>query len=182
MKLINKPNKIVVDQINNIIHLDWQAIEVAVGLFHKKIEKISPFDSLLVLVRGAMVPAAMLSHSLNNRNMKFYQGVKTNSNKPHDYGKFRSLLLPKLMPGERLLIVEDIIFEGDTVNNAIDYVIKCGCVCVGVCSIVIDENLKNLPAIKRNSVPLIGAYECENLKWIRFPWEIKIDNEISINF
>ena len=126
-----------------------------------------------------MVPATMLSHRLKIRKLVFYQGIKTRSNKPHDYGDFYCDSLPKIISGCKYLIVEDIIFEGDTVNSAVNYIKKSGGICIGVCSLVIDENLRIIPAGSTNSTPLICAYQCENLKWIRFPWELKIKNEKS---
>lgn len=177
MKFINRPKRLVVPQKDKIIFLDWPLIEKAIFLFNRQIKNLPKFDTIFVLVRGGMVPATMLSHRLKIRKLVFYQGIKTCSNKPHDYGDFYCDSLPKLVPGGKYLIVEDIIFEGDTVNSAVDYIKESGGSCVGICSLVIDENLRIIQAGSANSIPLICAYECENLKWIRFPWELKLQAE-----
>ncbi|TSC95376.1 MAG: hypothetical protein Athens101410_626 [Parcubacteria group bacterium Athens1014_10] len=182
MKLLNNPKSLKAKQkFFKYLALDWKHIERAVQIFKEKINKKSlHFDKMLVLVRGGMVPASMLSFLINKREMDFFQGAKTNSNKPHDYQKFLVKLLPKIEKGKKYLIVEDIIFEGDTVYNAIQYVKSKQSEVIGACSIVVDEMFLKRYNSKHQNVSLICAYQCENLKWIRFPWENKIKNEVFL--
>lgn len=181
MRLLNNPKKLKAGHKNfKYLVLDWKHIENAVQIFKRKInKKFLHFDKMLVLVRGGMVPAIMLSFAINEREMDFFQGAKTNSNKPHDYQKFSVKLLPKIEKDKKYLIVEDIIFEGDTVYSAIQYVKSKQSEVIGVCSIVVDEMFLERYNTKYQSVPLICAYQCENLKWMRFPWENKIKNEVT---
>jgi len=180
MNIINFPQKLNTHPSSKIMYLGWNLVERAILLFTKKIHLLSSVDGIFVLIRGGMVPAVMLAHKLNVRKMFFYQGLKTQSNTPHDYGIFRVQSVPKICKGMKYLVVEDIIFEGDTVVNAIKYIQKRGGICVGVCSLVIDVNFYNI-AEKLVNVPVICAYKCSHLKWIRFPWENSLDGERRIN-
>lgn len=178
MKLLNRPKLLQVKERDEYIALQWSHLERATALFAQKLQKLEEFDTLLVLVRGGLAPAACLAHRLNKRNLIFLQGMKTGSNKPHDYKKLSVSLLPKVREGEKIVIVEDIIFEGDTAGKAIEYVhAKRGGV-VAVCALVADENFLQKKAFG-NSIPFVIAHQCKHLKWIRFPWERKIRNEVT---
>lgn len=180
MKLLNKP-KLIKTQLQEYEYaaLSWQHIEKAVHLFKNQIsQKPIKFDTILVLVRGGMAPAVILAHALDKRDLIFLQGIKTGSNKPHDYQKFSVKTLPKIEKNKKYLIIEDIIFEGDTIFKAIEYVESKQGKVSGVCSLVGDEMLFKQHNLKHHHVPLVCAYQCQYLKWMRFPWERKIKKEL----
>lgn len=177
MKLINKPKSLVIPPDKEVIRLTTEKVEMAILSICKNIDNLVNFDEFLVIVRGGMVPAIYLSHYLNKRNFVFFQGFKTNSNIPQDFSPKFKKICSKINKGKKYLIVEDIIFKGETIYQAIKYTEKNGGKIVGVCSLVMDEKFKNF--IKKNlSIPLFVAFQCQNRKWIRFPWEKKIKGEV----
>lgn len=78
-----------------------------------------------------------------------------------------------------MIIVEDIIFEGATVLAAIAHVRRRGAEVMAVCALVVDEKFVREGALP-HGVPLLAAYWCDHLKWIRFPWEQPLRGELPI--
>ncbi|MFA6422895.1 MAG: phosphoribosyltransferase family protein [Patescibacteria group bacterium] len=179
MKFANKPK--LMSNKSKVICLSWDNIFNGVL---KSIESLdaSSFDEILVMARGGMVPAAIISHHTVKRDLSFYQGKRTASNTPHDYCEFvETGMSSKIKKGKRYLIVEDIIFKGVTIDGAIAKIKKGGSTLTGICSIVIDEKFDM--SSSNYGVSLYVAFICPHLKWIRFPWEkrVKGEKELQLN-
>jgi len=180
MKLLNRPAKLR-DSKSKVTALDWSFLERAILLFEKQIKNNRiKADYLLVMVRGGMIPAAMLSHYLKIREMEFYQVLRTVSDKPHDYGTPTPRHLPKIISGKRYLIVEDIIFKGETLNEGLKFIKAKGGRVAAVVSLLADEEFFKSKNFQVYQDKLICAYECRHKNWIRFPWEKKIKGEKKI--
>lgn len=160
---------------SKVICLSWD--DILDGVL-RSIESLdaSSFDEILVMARGGMVPAAIISHHTVKRDLSFYQGKRTASNTPHDYCDFvETAMSSKIKKGKRYLIVEDIIFKGVTIDGAIAKIKKGGATLAGICSVVIDEEFD--VASTNSGVSLYVAFICPHLKWIRFPWEKRVKGE-----
>lgn len=176
MKSTEEPVFITGEQTNASFKLTWNHIEQGINILQEKISDLYHFDCILAVARGGLIPAVFLSHRSDCRKMLFFQGIRTNTNNPHDYCDTTVTLLPEISPGQRVLIVEDIIYKGETIKLAVEHVQNNGGTVVAVCSLVIDENFEERGNLK--NLPIISAFKCAGEKWIRFPWEQPIDGEI----
>jgi hypothetical protein len=180
MKLLNKPTKIKISGAK-VTALGWPYLEKAIDLFEREIMKNKiDADGILVMVRGGMIPAVMLSHRLKMREMDFYQAIRTASDDPHDYGKFIAQHKPKITAGKKYLVIEDIIFKGETLNAGLKFIKSKGGKISAVASLLADEKYFTSDNFKINDSKLICAYQCEHKNWIRFPWESKVKGEKMI--
>lgn len=180
MKLLNKPKKLKVEG-SKATALDWSYLEKSIDLFEKEIKKNKiKIDYLLVMVRGGMIPAVMLSHRLKIRELDFYQAIRTASDNPHDYGIFSARHTPEIVKGKNYLVVEDIIFKGDTLNEGLKFIKSKGGKVSAVVSLMSDEKYFKSENFKIYSERFICAYTCTHKNWIRFPWESKVKGEKKI--
>ena len=178
MKLAIKPKIISsASQRARVLSYSWQLLEKDVKTIARQIKKNHKFDTLLVMVRGGMVPAIMLTHLLGRKDLAFFQVHRALSNNPHDWGDFQIKNIPPIRRGEKFLLVEDIIFTGKTLNKVIDYILSQGGKITAIASLVADEKFLKSEAEKYPKINLICPHFCRHQQWIRFPWENKIRGE-----
>jgi adenine/guanine phosphoribosyltransferase-like PRPP-binding protein len=180
MKLLNKAIKLSNNRHQSAIKLNWSHIEKAIIMWSAVLSN-KKFDSLLVMVRGGMVPAVMLSHRMSCRKLRFFQGMRTATNKPRDYCDLTLINLPEIKNNERIVIIEDIVYKGDTTHAAINYIKEKGAKVVCVCTLVVDEDYNKLAHPETPRLPLYTGYICPSEAWVRFPWEQPIKGEIKAN-
>ena len=95
-------------------HLTWTQIEDLSLRLADQLE--GSFDALLVITRGGMVPACIVSERLNIRNIMaaavmFYAGVEQTLDRPI----FLQFPSDPLLDGKRILIVDDVWDSGRTI-------------------------------------------------------------------
>lgn len=176
MKIFQRPHILSHAKDSEYLALNWKHIDQAVSIWVNAIQTLPEFDTILVMVRGGLIPATVLSHRLKVRQMKFFQGRRTASDVPHDYCSFSIISLPDIREKERVLIVEDIVYRGETIAKAIEYVKSTGGAIAAICTLVLDEEYED--KLKNSDLLLIPAYQCTAGKWIRFPWEKPLQDEI----
>lgn len=178
MKIKMKPRHLRTTAKQKVIFLPWTAVDASVKRFKVHLRKMdaTSADSLVALVRGGLVLSVCLSHAIGVRTVKGFQAMKTASDNPHDYKKISIMQAVKVKAGEKVIIVEDIIFEGATVSAAIEHVWKKGAKVVAVCALIVDKKFMRKGRLPHD-VPLLAAYWCDHLKWIRFPWEQSLRGE-----
>lgn len=94
--------------------LSWTDIETLVD---RLVDQLKPdYDALLVITRGGMIPACLISQQRNWRNIlvaavQFYTGI----DRTRDMPIFLQFPADPLIAGKRLLVVDDIWDSGRTI-------------------------------------------------------------------
>ena len=96
-------------------YLDWSDVERLVDRLLEQIN-IDDFDALLVITRGGMVPACLISEKTGMRNIlvaavMFYTGVGETLDRP----TFLQFPPDPYLKGKRVLVVHDVWDSGRTV-------------------------------------------------------------------
>jgi uncharacterized protein len=106
-------------------HLTWTQIE---DLSLRLADSLpGPYDVMLVVTRGGMVPACIISERLNLRNIlvaavMFYSDVERTLDKPI----FLQFPADPLLNGRRVLIVDDVWDSGRTIMAVKERVLAAG--------------------------------------------------------
>jgi hypoxanthine phosphoribosyltransferase len=96
-------------------YLSWSEIETLVSELTAKLA--DNYDALLVITRGGMIPACLISQQRNWRNIlvaavQFYTGIGTT----RDIPTFLQFPSDPLIAGKHLLVVDDIWDSGRTIT------------------------------------------------------------------
>ena len=135
----------------------------------KKKYNISKDDIELVgMARGGLPMLVTISHLLNIRKISMIQTQMSNSDKCHDYGKFRYISDNIDNKKRNCILLEDIIYKGVTTKGVIDILKKRNKKILSVYSLVIDEGFKN---IENFNIDIKYVYEIEKDEWVYFFWE-----------
>ncbi len=106
-------------------YVSWEHIHAMVDkLAHHPHE---PYDALLVVTRGGLVPAGLLAYHLGQRNIlvaavQFYSGVARRAQQP----TFLQFPADPFLSGRRILIVDDIWDSGKTITAVKERVLAAG--------------------------------------------------------
>jgi uncharacterized protein len=97
-----------------VIHLSWEDIEELVARLVTDLPR--DYDLLLVVTRGGMVPACLISEQTDIRNIvaaavMFYTGVGDTLPEP----QFLQFPSDDLLKGKRILVVDDVWDSGRTI-------------------------------------------------------------------
>src|SRR5213593_3419783 len=100
-----------------MITLDWDDIEELVGRLAAKLPR--DYDLILVITRGGMVPACLVSERLDLRNIvaaavMFYTEGTTDPDQKLTEPIFLEFPADPLLMGQRILIVDDVWETGRT--------------------------------------------------------------------
>ncbi len=144
-------------------HLTWTQIE---DLSLRLADRLpSTFDVMLVITRGGMVPACIVSERLNLRNIlvaavMFYTGEAMTMERP----LFLQFPADPLLNGKRVLIVDDVWDSGQTIMAVKERVIDAG----GRPKTAV---LHFKPSKSRYSNDRPDYYVDETDAWIVYPWD-----------
>jgi len=176
MKLINKPK--LYDSYSTTLAPSWGQIELGSRDIIRNLRNID-FNKLVVVVRGGMVLSIIISHHFGVKEMAFFHASRNSSDLPHSYSTLKIHKHAEVKKGDKVLIVEDIVYQGRSINAAIKNVLDAKATVAAVCSLFMDENFgtEYLKKLGTYRMKYISSYRCKNLKWIRFPWENKIAGE-----
>jgi hypoxanthine phosphoribosyltransferase len=123
-------------------------------------------DIIIAIGRGGFVPATLLSHKLNikdvyNIGLQSYDGQKSNEIKviqDLDFNSFDTT--------ESILIVDDISDKGNTLKYVVERFKQSGFKNIQTFTLYIKTGTKFIPDIY--------AKEFDQHTWVVFPWESKI--------
>jgi uncharacterized protein len=106
--------------------LGWDDITRLVDALARQLQE-SHFDAMLVVTRGGMVPAGLLSESLDIRNIlvaavQFYNGIGSTLDNP----EFLQFPAHSLLQGKSILVVDDVWDSGRTASDVRERVIQGG--------------------------------------------------------
>lgn len=144
------------------LYLSWQHIEGLVEVLARQVPR--HYDVLLVVTRGGMVPACLLSEKLDIRNIlvaavMYYTGVGETMDRPI----FLQFPADPLVAGKRVLVVDDVWDSGRTITAVRDRVKEAG----GYPELAV---LHFKPA--RSACPGAPDYYAETTDaWIVYPWD-----------
>jgi hypoxanthine phosphoribosyltransferase len=144
-------------------YVTWRDVEQLVGTLLHKLP--TDYDNLLVITRGGLAPACVLSERMNLRNIlcaavRLYDGPARAPEGP----VFLQFPDDDQVRGRRILVVDDVWDSGTTVTAVRDRLRRAGAA-VDVCV------LHFKPA--RNLFPGDGPdyYAAEASGWIVYPWD-----------
>ncbi len=152
-------------------HLTWTQIE---DLSIKLADRLpNTYDVMLVITRGGMVPACIVSERLNLRNIlvaavMFYTGQERTLDKPI----FLQFPADPLLAGKRVLIVDDVWDSGRTITAVKERVLDA----------------RGLPETavlhykpRKNKFPTDRPdYSVDETDaWIVYPWDVGDESEAS---
>ena len=145
--------------------LDWNEIEALVRELIRRIGDVGRYDALLVITRGGMVPACLLSEWTGMRNILvaaviFYTGVGETLDKPI----FLQFPPDPYLKDRRILVVDDVWDSGRTVMAVRERILDAG----GRPEVAV---LHYKPA--RSAFPDVKPdfYVEETDAWIVYPWD-----------
>jgi len=132
------------------------------------------YDLILCITRGGLIPAGMLAYSLGikdivNINVSSYDGEEQGELKIKDLSKKDKKLFRN---AKKILIVDDIIDSGNTINSVYSYLLSD--VCVSGTTISEIFNITSIFSIVSKKLELNSycIYDMTKTdKWIKFPWD-----------
>jgi hypothetical protein len=145
-----------------VIHLSWDDIEEAVADLVGRLPR--DYDLLMVVTRGGMVPACLISEQTNIRNIvaaavMFYTDVEETLSDP----VFLQFPADPLLFGKRVLVVDDVWDTGKTIMAVKQRIESAG----GRADMAV---LHYKPAHSRfDGQP--DYYSVTTDEWIVYPWD-----------
>lgn len=149
-------------------HLTWTQIEdLAIRLADRL---PNTYDVMLVITRGGMVPACIVSERLNLRNIlvaavMFYTGQERTLDKPI----FLQFPADPLLTNHRVLIVDDVWDSGKTIMAVRERVIDAG----GLPETAVLHYKPTHNAYQENRP---DYFVDETDAWIVYPWDVGVAN------
>ncbi len=129
---------------------------------------------LIALARGALPMATSISHFTKIREISIMQLQMTNSDNCFDYGHVK-LKKYFLYDYDEFVILEDVIYQGNTTDCAINELRKLGKNVAGVYSLAIDEGFSELKENK--NIEINYVFDIPKECWLHFLWEEDILNK-----
>ncbi len=144
-------------------YLTWGEISQLVDRLATQID--DDYDILLVVTRGGMIPACLLSERMDMRNIvvaavQFYTGVGQTLDEP----RFLQFPKPDLLEGKRVLVIDDVWDSGRTVVAVRERVRASG----GEPSVAV---LHFKPRNSHFPGDAPDFYVEETADWIVYPWD-----------
>lgn len=152
---------------DSLICIDWKEIEDLVSLFTTTNKE--SFDYIVTIARGGCIPAVLVSHKLNIRNVLVIDIKRTvsdavNSDKHVPSLGFCSNSLADIR-NKKVLLVDDIIGSGETLKFTLELLRSYSPKLLQ--SFILIHNENNY--VKGNPLPdNIGRHV---RGWVIFPWE-----------
>jgi uncharacterized protein len=145
-------------------HLTWTQVE---DLSLRLADSLpGPYDAMLVVTRGGMVPACIISEQLNLRNIlvaavMFYSDVERTLDRPI----FLQFPADPLLNGRNVLIVDDVWDSGRTIMAVKQRVLDAG----GIPQTAV---LHYKPSHSTYGSEQPDFYVDETDAWIVYPWDV----------
>jgi len=156
---------------NNMESLDWQRFELLAKYIVDDIMTCKYLNmseiGLMAIARGGLTLTSFVSHHIDKRDISFMQVKMTNSDIPYDYGATEIVLSAFSEAFDNFLILDDIIYHGNTIDIVKKEFKRRGKRIVSIYSLSIDESYEN----KDLKIPISSASIVKNDSWVKFPWE-----------
>lgn len=144
-------------------HVTWSDVGRLVGALLKQLP--SGYDNLLVITRGGMVPACLISERTGIRNILcaaviFYEGSERKYPEP----QFVQFPDERSVTGRRVLVVDDVWDTGSTIVAVRDRLRATGAT-VDVCVLHYKPGRNRFPGQEPD------YYAAKTDGWIVYPWD-----------
>jgi len=148
--------------------LSWDRIADLIDILSQQLPH--DFDAILVITRGGMVPACLISEKLDIRNVMaaavmFYTGVGVTLDEP----KFLQFPADPLLLGRRILIIDDVWDSGRTVASVKQRVLEAG----GIPTVAVIHFKPGRSKVQGRP----DYYAAETDNWIVYPWDPAAERE-----
>ncbi|MDI3317100.1 MAG: phosphoribosyltransferase family protein [Bacillota bacterium] len=147
------------------IELSWQDVERLVVELKPRLLAAGPFDAILCVTRGGLIPAGLISELLDLRNVMaasvvFFCGPWQTERRPL-FWQFPST---DDLRGKRLLVVDDVWADGE-----LPMAVKTRAIAAGAKPYVVVLHYRRRQSHFPNDGPDFFAAETDD--WLVYPWE-----------
>jgi hypoxanthine phosphoribosyltransferase len=165
-----------VDAEQTAVALGWESIHSFAGGLAAAVSVTGPPDVIVGILRGGMIPAVILAHLLQVRDVRALSLTRTTQEGIDAPKTVRPVLVNPGSPGDLtgcdVLLVDDVAGSGDTIYAARDLMITQGAARVRTATCVL--NTANWPAWRDGTVPQTPTYVgWRSQGWVIFPWETR---------
>lgn len=145
------------------IQPSWDDV-VALSIRLARLAEAAPFDVILAISRGGLIPAALIAQHLDRREVEMAAAVSYSGEARQPRIEIRSFPPDETLSGKRVLVVDDVWDSGRTAIAIRDRVARAG----GV-PIVAVLHYKPLASHAPGDAPDLFVERTE--AWIVYPWE-----------
>lgn len=156
---------------NKIIQVEWN--EIIEMLCELKIKLVSKPEIIIAIQRGGLIPATILSHLLNIRDIEVVISTRNVSDDIHSEkippNVSENYRLTRIN-GKKILIVDDIIGSGATMQKVVNLIREYHPLSIEMFSCYV--NLDNWEKAQKYSPEKSITYVGKTVRgWVIFPWE-----------
>lgn len=158
----------------NTIKLSWNSIDGIIVEEVKKIAMSRKPDIIVAIKRGGLIPAVMISHAINVREILPID-IRVTVDDSINSDKIEPQIIESqeifTIKGKNILLVDDIIGSGATYKAAMDYLKKY--LPLSIQSFICVVNKNNWRKYNNDLEYMeFGDIGIEVSGWVEFPWEI----------
>jgi hypoxanthine-guanine phosphoribosyltransferase len=125
---------------------------------------------LIGVARVALPLLTLVSHHTGIRNIAMFQAIMTKSDNPYDYGDVKSILGCIREDIDDYIILEDMVYKGNTINLVKEYLLKNNKNILAIYSLIKDEGFYDKEQ-RFVDYPIYYVYNIAKEKWNFYPWE-----------
>lgn len=159
------------------LDLTWTDLDRHLAVLADRIRTDGVPHVIVGILRGGMIPAVALAHQLGVRNVRGIEVTRTLTDAPNGAkAQHPQIANPAsvgaLDAGADVLLVDDVIGSGDTVNTAANLLSSAGAVRVRRAVVVVNTvNWCTSNTVAPQQVQDYIGTTCTG--WVRFPWEVR---------
>ena len=154
-------------------YIDWNDIEVQVLKIAKDLIKDNVrIDTIVPILKGGFIPSILIGKILNIDTYSCLHIRRSDSNLSNcDFHqpKMLGITTTESLKNKNVLIVEDIVYSGETIKFAIEELKKHGVANIYVCTLYNFYSGNDFGKIYR------GNSDPKAVDWIVFPWDYESD-------
>ncbi len=158
----------------NVMNVSWNDINKIVESFSEQLSGINKPDCIVTIQRGGLIPAVMLSHKINVRDIIVIDAritIDDEINSCKGVPVLKKNIALNTISNKKIVIIDDILGSGETLNLVLNYIEKFNPIEVKTFVCFLNEmNFKNSQFkgefLLNNTV--IGKMVD---RWVMFPWE-----------
>lgn len=158
----------------NVINVSWNDIDEVVEKFSKNFSVTNKPDYIVTIQRGGLIPAVILSHKINVRDIIVID-AKTTIDDEINSCKVTPILKENvnlsLLVDKKIVIIDDILGSGETLNLVINSIKKYNPRKVKTFVCYLNKVNFNNSQFKQGS--LLNEIQIGKTvdRWVMFPWE-----------
>lgn len=144
----------------------WSELTAAVEDMVRRLAERPPFDAVVAVARGGLVPATIIGHGLGIDDVHVVLAKRNAVSRPRSPRLARPVVQGRSFTGRqlaarRVLVVDDICGDGQTLETVRELVLGCGATDVETATVFMNERCTRPPTV-------LGRVTSS---WVVFPWE-----------